>query len=448
MRRLITAALAAAGATGALAQSDILETAAANGNFDTLVSLLVTADLEDALDNGTFTVFAPTDDAFAELPKGTLDELRKPENRDTLREILTYHVLDFELSAPQHPPSHPLRSAEGLNGDDIEFDREGSTVFVNGNKIVNRNIRCSNGIIQVIDGVLLPPEDGNTIVDIASNDERFTTLVAAVKAAGLADSLGGETLLTVLAPTNDAFGDLPSGTLKSLLKEKNRDQLIGILKDHVIKGSLNARDLAGRDSVETLRGTSLPISIENGSLTIGGAGVILNDIGASNGVVHVIDSVIVTGGDQLSDNDSQRPGVVRINANWNNNINRDGISADRIEIRCNGGGSVRLTNVDADEIVTIVNGGARVTLTGNADSHKATVSGGGVLDADELQTDSTKMSVSGGGNASVYAEDSLNFSANAGAVVSYVDTGADVHQQVSKYATIKRISSPLASNNH
>ena len=135
------------------------------------------------------------------------------------------------------------------------------------------------------------------IVEIAAGDDTFSTLVAAVTTAGLVDALSGEGPFTVFAPTNDAFAALPEGTVASLLEEANRDTLTSILTYHVVAGEYLAADTAaGAYELETLQGDTVNIVVgEDGTVTVDGATVIAADIKASNGVIHVIDSVIQPG---------------------------------------------------------------------------------------------------------------------------------------------------------
>jgi len=128
----------------------------------------------------------------------------------------------------------------------------------------------------------------DTIVDIAAGNDQFSTLVAAVKAAGLVDTLNGDGPFTVFAPTNDAFAALPSGTVDNLLKPENRDQLISILTYHVVPGRIEVSDLLAASSAETVNGQSVPVG-----LRVGNANVIATDIEASNGIIHVIDTVLL-----------------------------------------------------------------------------------------------------------------------------------------------------------
>lgn len=137
----------------------------------------------------------------------------------------------------------------------------------------------------------------NSIVEIAAGDENFTTLVAALQAADLVGALSGEGPFTVFAPTNEAFGGLPEGTLESLLEPQNKDQLAAILTYHVVGSEVFAEGLAaGTYELETLQGEAVTVVVDShGAVTVDGATVTTADIDASNGVIHVIDSVILPG---------------------------------------------------------------------------------------------------------------------------------------------------------
>ncbi|SDN72421.1 Uncaracterized surface protein containing fasciclin (FAS1) repeats [Halomonas shengliensis] len=131
------------------------------------------------------------------------------------------------------------------------------------------------------------------IVDTAVEAGQFETLVAAVQAAGLVETLKGEGPFTVFAPTDEAFAALPEGTVESLLEEENRDQLQSILTYHVVSGKIMAEDAMAADSATTLQGQDLTITTMDGSVMIDDATVIQADIETSNGVIHVIDSVLM-----------------------------------------------------------------------------------------------------------------------------------------------------------
>lgn len=149
---LLLATTAFAGSYGK--KSDIVDTAVANGNFTTLAAALEAGDLIDTLKSeGPFTVFAPTDAAFAKLPDGTVEMLLMPENKDKLVAILTYHVVAGKVSAADVVT---LDSATTANGSDVNINVRDDSVFINDSRVVMTDIRASNGIIHVVDTVILP----------------------------------------------------------------------------------------------------------------------------------------------------------------------------------------------------------------------------------------------------------------------------------------------------
>ncbi|WP_371195824.1 fasciclin domain-containing protein [Glaciecola sp. SC05] len=131
------------------------------------------------------------------------------------------------------------------------------------------------------------------IVDVAASTPDFSTLVAAVKAAGLVDALKGDGPLTVFAPTNAAFAKLPAGTVESLLLPENKEQLVAILTYHVVAGKVMAADVVNVTSATSLQGQDITVSVNDGTVMVDQATVVATDIKASNGVIHVIDSVIM-----------------------------------------------------------------------------------------------------------------------------------------------------------
>jgi uncharacterized surface protein with fasciclin (FAS1) repeats len=138
-------------------------------------------------------------------------------------------------------------------------------------------------------------DDKKDVVDTAAGTEQFKTFVAALKAAGLEDTLKGEGPFTVLVPTDEAFAKLPEGTLDNLLKPENKEKLATILKYHVIPGKSLAADVLKLDGkeVKTVEGNSAKVEVKDGTVTIDGAKVVKTDIECSNGVIHVIDTVIL-----------------------------------------------------------------------------------------------------------------------------------------------------------
>jgi len=136
-------------------------------------------------------------------------------------------------------------------------------------------------------------DEGDDIVDTAVAAGDFTTLVAAVQAAGLVDTLKGEGPLTVFAPTDEAFAKLPAGTVENLLKPENKDKLISVLTYHVVPGKVTAGEVVNLSSAKTVNGRSLSIRTSDGKVMVDNAQVTATDIMASNGIIHVIDTVVI-----------------------------------------------------------------------------------------------------------------------------------------------------------
>jgi len=263
----------------------IVDIAVEDGRFTTLVAAVQAAGLAETLSGeGSFTVFAPTDDAFAALPEGTVESLLA--DIPALTDILLYHVVDGKVMAADVVE---LSNAMTLQGQYVDIKTEDGKVMIDGAEVIITDIEASNGVIHVIDAVILP--ESRDIVDIAVEDGRFTTLVAAVQAAGLADALKGEGPLTVFAPTDDAFAALPEGTVEALLADI--PALTDILLYHVAEGKVMASDVVELSNAMTLQGQYADISVEDGKVMIDNAQVIITDIEAANGVIHVIDAVIL-----------------------------------------------------------------------------------------------------------------------------------------------------------
>ena len=272
------------------ATKTIVETAIGAGKFNTLVAAVKAAGLAETLSGpGPFTVFAPTDEAFAKLPAGTVESLLKPENKAKLAAILTYHVVPGQVMAADVVK---LTNAGTVQGQRVDIVVKDGTVSVDGAKVVTTDIACSNGVIHVIDTVILPTD--KNIVEVAASNGSFNTLVAAVKAAGLVETLSGKGPFTVLAPTDAAFAKLPAGTLENLLKPENKQQLIDILTFHVVPGvAAYADQVVKMTEVPTVLGSTVPVVVKDGKVQLGAATVVATDVEASNGVIHVIDTVLL-----------------------------------------------------------------------------------------------------------------------------------------------------------
>ena len=352
-------------------KADLVDTAIAAGEFNTLVELVQAAGLEETLrGEGPFTVFAPTDEAFAAVPAETLDALAN--DPAALESVLLYHVVPGRLIRALISDGKEVTTAQG---ESVLFSFVDGVKKVNDATIIGRDVQASNGVIHVIDSVLLPPSMGGAtaaaeeaagesaeatetmtdtvaaeateamtdtvsadateamtdtvaaeatetmtetvtteeaaadagseeamadmadIVDTAVAAGSFNTLVAAVQAAGLVDALKGEGPFTVFAPTDDAFAALPEGTVDALLADPTGD-LTQILLYHVVPGKVMAADLSDGMEAATLQGKSVTFTLGDGVAMVNDANIIATDIETSNGVIHVIDSVILPPADE------------------------------------------------------------------------------------------------------------------------------------------------------
>lgn len=268
-------------------EKDIVDTAVSAGSFKTLVAAVKAAELVEVLKSkGPFTVFAPSDEAFAKLPAGTVETLLKPENKAKLIQLLTYHVVPGRIDA-----AHVVKinSAASVAGPSISIVNKNNAVMVDNANVVATDISCTNGLIHIIDSVIMPRD----IVDTAVSAGSFNTLVAAVKAAGLVETLKGDGPFTVFAPTDEAFAKLPKGTLESLLKPENKDKLAAILNYHVVAGKVLAADVVKINSAKTVNGQSVKVSTKGDAVMVDEAKVLKADVLGANGVIHVIDSVML-----------------------------------------------------------------------------------------------------------------------------------------------------------
>jgi uncharacterized surface protein with fasciclin (FAS1) repeats len=276
-------------------QPSIAEIAVADGRFTTLVAALEAAGLVETLSGeGSFTVFAPTDDAFAALPEGTVEGLLA--DTEALTNVLLYHVVDGKVMAAD-VIGLDGQEVPALSGETLQVMVADGGVKINESNVIITDIEASNGVVHVIDAVILPPAEETaeqpSIAEIAVADGRFTTLVAALEAAGLVETLSGEGSFTVFAPTDDAFAALPEGTVEGLLADT--EALTNVLLYHVVDGKVMAADVIGLDGQEVpaLSGDTMMIMVADGGVKINESNVIITDIEASNGVIHVIDAVLI-----------------------------------------------------------------------------------------------------------------------------------------------------------
>ncbi len=259
------------------------------------MAALTAGDLVERLEGpGPFTVFAPTDDAFAKLPPGAIDDLLRPEKKQELVRILYYHVYyGRALTSAEIISFGPRFELPMVNGALTDITQDRGSIKINNATVIQADIMASNGIIHAIDTVLLC----DNIVDTAASDDRFKTLVTALTAADLVTLLRGNGPFTVFAPTEDAFAKLPAGTIADLLKPENKAKLITILSYHVVSGrALTAPDILAMNppfKLEMLNGLATTISQDGFNIKINDAAVIQADIIAKNGLIHAIDTVLL-----------------------------------------------------------------------------------------------------------------------------------------------------------
>jgi transforming growth factor-beta-induced protein len=281
----------------------IAEIAAADADFSTLVAALTEAGLVDTLAGpGPFTVFAPTNAAFAEFLDDADLTAQELLASPALGDILRYHVVPGTFLAADVIDAAPFDAPTLLEGETIDVAVVEGGVVLNGTvNVVATDIVASNGVIHVIDYVLTPAEEEvlPTIAEIAAGDENFSILVAALAEADLvatfADPEAGP--FTVFAPTNAAFEallELLETDIEGLLA---RQDLGDILAYHVVPGAVLAADVVAAapfDADTLLTGATIAVAVEGDGVVLNGAiNVIATDIAASNGVIHVIDGVLL-----------------------------------------------------------------------------------------------------------------------------------------------------------
>jgi uncharacterized surface protein with fasciclin (FAS1) repeats len=320
------------GSFGGMANDPAATAASNNPVLSTLVTAVMQAGLADTLNgDGPFTIFAPTNDAFAALPPDQLQAVLA--DKDLLTKILTYHVVAGEsLDASQLGAAGQETTVEG---DTLTFGSDGTTV--NGAHVVCSDVTTANATVHIIDSVLMPPADemsgemtseasadmsgsmtgaamapsgpgcasvptdgagsfagmaDDPAATAASNNPVLSTLVTAVTQAGLVDTLNSEGPFTIFAPTNDAFAALPPADLQAVLADN--DMLTSVLTYHVVAGEkLSSADLIAKGTVGTVNGATLTITDDNGTLMVNGVPAVCMDVPTANATVHIIGGVLL-----------------------------------------------------------------------------------------------------------------------------------------------------------
>lgn len=273
---------------------NIVQVAQGNGSFSTLVTALQTTGLDKTLaqEHSAFTVFAPTDEAFAKLGQDTINALLN--DKDRLTDILLYHVISGNKINAATAITAAGLTLTTANKDDIGIGLQGDKLFINASQVVAPDVIASNGIIHAIDTVLIPTVDAPAaanIPNVASAAGNFTKLVNALVSTKLDTVLADETKqFTVFAPTDDAFNAL--GDISGL----TNDQLKNILLYHVVDNKeINAAALTAivGNKVKMANGSNLSVSAKNDSLLVNESKVVAPNVDANNGIIHVIDKVLI-----------------------------------------------------------------------------------------------------------------------------------------------------------
>jgi transforming growth factor-beta-induced protein len=279
--------------TGTPAAKNIIQAAQADNQFSILVSAIEKAGLKSTLEGtGPFTVFAPTNDAFnalfSQLGVSGLSDL----SAETLKPILLNHVLSGSVKSTDISTGYfATANNTGPNKTNVKvFIQKGSSVMVDKSKVTTADLLASNGVIHVVDRVILPA----SIVDHAINNPNFSILVQALVKAGLVDALSGPGPFTVFAPTNDAFNALFATLGVSGISDLTAEQLTPILLYHVVQGNVLS-SMVATGNVPTLKEGSTISVVANtmGVKLNNSSNVIATDVQGSNGVIHAIDAVIL-----------------------------------------------------------------------------------------------------------------------------------------------------------
>lgn len=287
-------------AVGKLTGEALVDATVLDNQFAVLVDALERAGMLDML-NGEepYTLFAPTDAAFAALPPEAMGEMMESETQQ-LQDLLSYHLVPGKMTAAAIQQVDTLETALGQT---ITVIVEGETVMVNDAQVINPNHETTNGMIHVVDSVLVPlslrdvilsdrvGEDemvmGNSVIDVLEQDERFDQFVAFLETTQLDQRLESGGPYTIFAPTDAAFDKFSEDELNEL--QADSAALLGTLEQHIVEQQLSSSDLAGQEMIE---GTDLTISASGDMLMVNEANIVATDITASNGVIHAIDAVL------------------------------------------------------------------------------------------------------------------------------------------------------------
>lgn len=270
----------------------IYQIAKEDARFSVLAAAIEKAGLQSTLSgNGTFTVFAPTNDAFAklEITKADIDAMNDPMEIEELKSVVLYHALGTKVLSTQLTNGY-VPSLFAVAGNGVSIQVGINPVKINNMiNVTTADVNASNGVIHIVDNVLIPP----TITEIAMNNPNFSTLVSALEKAELDGTLDDEGTFTVFAPVNKAFSDIAFN-----LEATDKSALTPILTAHVLNTQVRSNQIPNGTPVKTLNdavsltfNTSMGVKFSGGKTT--DVSVETADIQATNGVVHVINKVIL-----------------------------------------------------------------------------------------------------------------------------------------------------------
>lgn len=263
-----------------------LASVAKSAGLTTLLSLVELSGLQLPA-GGRVTIFAPTNEAFAAIPADKVKFLTSEAGRSTLQAILKNHILPMAIDSGS---LLQRRGVLALSGQNLVID--GEALKIAGASLLKTDVPFDSGVVYVIDRVMIP--ETRSVAEVVGQDPRLSTLLKLVVTAGLAEQLGSanEGPWTVLAPSNEAFAALGEETIKALMDDPS--QLASVLSAHVIPSRIRRSDMITQRSARTLLGRdAVSFALVDGNITVAGAGIITADVEASNGVIHIIDRVLV-----------------------------------------------------------------------------------------------------------------------------------------------------------
>jgi uncharacterized surface protein with fasciclin (FAS1) repeats len=272
----------------------LFELVAADPSLTNLTAAVVRAGLDVTLNSpNKFTLFCPNDDAFAKVPADVANNLFTNDAFiPHLTDLLLYHVLGIKIFTNVRAPFRGRKTLLTLNGQRVAVSR--FPTAINGNKVVKRNIKSSNGVADILDGVLLPSWVSNNITSRVAGAKTLSTLFALVTLAELGDTLAGPGTLTLVAPTNSAFAKLSNETLVFLTSPDGNVTLTSILLYHVFPDILVSSELTDGLVTSTLEADkNVTVVVTNAGIFLNGKAKVLKaNILVNNGVIHTIDTVL------------------------------------------------------------------------------------------------------------------------------------------------------------